>query len=118
MSPVRSVTYVSGLHTEWTPGHLDRQPGFGRSDRLYLFPRDKLLRHAPGGWHDSIAGCPAIFNPIKRIYGPTLLDTGAIGISISSANAADLSGLPGFGTEIAFKNESGVELRLARLIIQ
>jgi hypothetical protein len=79
-----------------------------------LFPTDKTLLRIPGSWHDSIAGCLVSAEPPKRICGPTLLDAGAPGINISSANWPDLWGWMAAdyskgSMEIAFKNESNAE---------
>jgi hypothetical protein len=96
---------------EAQPGTLIVNPNSGDRTGYILFPTDKILRSYPGAWHDAIAGCLASADPPNRICGPTLLDTGTVGIHISSANAADLSGWKAcLGMQIALKNKSDAEL--------
>jgi hypothetical protein len=97
---------------EARPGTLIVNPDSGDRTGYTLFHTDNILRRGPD-LRNAIAGCLASADPPKRICGPTLLDTGALGfhIYISSARAVDLSGWKaGLGMEIAFKNESGAEL--------
>jgi hypothetical protein len=61
-------------------GHL--RPGYT------LFHTDNIWSSFPGAWHDAIAGCLTNADPPKRICGPTLLDTGTVGIFISSGRCA------------------------------
>jgi hypothetical protein len=95
------------------PGTLIVNPDSGDRAGYAPFPTDYILRRlsGAGGFQDAIAGCLVSANLPKRICGPTLLDTGAPGFHISSANASDLSGWnAGLSLEIVFKSENGAEL--------
>jgi hypothetical protein len=78
-----------------------------------LFHTDELLRRLPGagGFHDAISGCLVNEDTHKNICGPTLLDTGAPGLHITSSRPADLAGWrAGSHMAIAFKGEQDVDL--------
>jgi hypothetical protein len=95
------------------PVTIDHPPGPAWTIENTLFHTDNIWNSFPGARHDAIAGCLTNADPPKRICGPTLLDTGTVGIFISSANTVDLSGWPvpvlGCGrrpsTEFTFKRE-------------
>jgi hypothetical protein len=79
---------------EAQPGTLIINPDSDDQTGYTLFHTDNIWSSFPGAWHDAIAGCLTNADPPKRICGPTLLDTGTVGIFISSANTVDLSGWP------------------------
>lgn len=74
---------------------------------------DRTLRSLPsaGAFHDAIPGCLVLEAAHKRICGPTLLDTGAPGLHISSADMADLAGWThGDPIALVFRNSQGDEV--------
>src|SRR5262249_5779599 len=95
------------------PGALILNPDADELAGYTLFPTEHRLKNLPGGaaFHDGIPGCLVIAKSGKRICGPTLLDTGAPGLSISSSNPADRNGWSGGDRfAIVFRNRQGGEV--------
>ena len=79
-----------------------------------MFPTQARLKDLPGGAvaHDAVPGRIVVEKSGKRICGPTLLDTGAPGVHITSANAGQRSGWRrGERIGIAFSNREGGEVK-------
>ena len=98
---------------ERTPGTLIINPDANDRNGFALFHTDDLMGRLPGagGYHDAIAGCLVGDEGRRRICGPTLLDTGAPGLHLSSGEPSDLSGWhPGSRAQIAFTSDQGTEL--------
>jgi predicted aspartyl protease len=99
---------------ERRPGALILNPEDGETAGYTLFPIDARLKKLPGGAtaHDAIPSCIVVEKTEKRICGPTLLDTGAPGVSIASADAAERSGWRrGERIGIVFRNKEGAEVK-------
>jgi hypothetical protein len=97
------------------PGTMVLNPDSKDRSGYALFHTDEVLSRLPaaGGFHDAIPGCLVGEQDHKRICGPTLLDTGAPGLQLSSSNPSDLSGSrPGNHMDIAFKDDQGAELNV------
>jgi hypothetical protein len=93
---------------EKTSGALILNPDASEAADYTLFPTQQLLNNGSGGAPDSIPGCLVIEKSGKKICGPTLLDTGAPGVSISSSNPADVGGWKqGDQFSITFTNRQG-----------
>lgn len=95
-------------------GALILNPEDGETAGYTFFPTQALVKNL-GGFavaHDAIPGCIVVEKTAKQICGPTLLDTGAPGVGITSAKAADRRGW-GRGARIAmiFKNRQGGEVK-------
>jgi hypothetical protein len=95
------------------PGTLVINPGpVDRSGYVNL-PTDEILRKLPtaGGFHDAVSGCLAFERTHQRICGPTLLDTGAPGLHISSSHKEDLGGWSrGDRVALVFTDSRGAEV--------
>ena len=95
------------------PGVLILDPDAGELAGYTLFPTEHRLKNLPGGatFHDGIPGCLVIEKSGKRICGPTLLDTGAPGLGISSSDPAHRNGWSGGDRfAIVFRNRQGGEV--------
>src|SRR5262249_55093552 len=100
--------------SEDRPGTLILNPNAGELAGYTWFPTEHRLKDLPGGaeFHDGIPGCLVIKKSGKRICGPTLLDTGAPGISINSSDPADRNGWSkGDRFAIIFRNRQGGEVQ-------
>ena len=96
------------------PGALIVNPGAEETSGYTFFPTEARLKNLNGGAvaHDAIPGCIVVEKTAKRICGPTLLDTGAPGVSISSAKAGERSGWRrGERMGIVFRNRQGGEVK-------
>jgi hypothetical protein len=96
------------------PGALILNPDAGELAGYTLLPTEQRLKNGQGSvpFPDSIPGCLVIEKSKKRICGPTLLDTGAPGISISAGNPADRTGWSkGDRLAMVFKNRRGGEIQ-------
>jgi hypothetical protein len=96
------------------PGTLILNPNADELAGYTLFPTEHRLKNLPGGaeFHDGIPGCLVINKSGKRICGPTLLDTGAPGISINSSDPAERNGwIRGDRFAIIFRNRQGGEVQ-------
>jgi len=99
---------------EKRPGALILNPDAGELAGYTLFPTERRLKNLPGGamFHDGIPGCLVIEKSGKKICGPTLLDTGAPGVGISSSNPADRNGWrKGDRLAIVFRDRQGGEVQ-------
>ena len=95
---------------ERRPGALILNPAGDETAGYTFFPTQARVKNLNGGApaHDAIPGCLVVAKTGKRICGPTLLDTGAPGVSIASAKAAERSGWkPGERMAILFRNRQG-----------
>jgi hypothetical protein len=93
-------------------GKLIINPEVSDRSGYALFHTDEILRRLPGagGFHDAISGCLVSDETHKRICGPTLLDTGAPGVEITSGDSSALSGWKaGARMVMEFKNDNGAE---------
>ncbi len=97
-----------------TSGVLILDPDASEAADYTLFPTHQLLKDGSLGAPDSLPGCLVIEKSGKQICGPTLLDTGAPGVSISSGNPADVGGWKrGDQLAIAFTNRRGGTVQAA-----
>ena len=95
-------------------GALILNPQGNEAAGYTFFPTQARLKNLNGGAeaHDAIPGCIVVEKTGKRICGPTLLDTGAPGLSIASAKAQERSGWrPGERMAILFRNRQGGEVK-------
>ena len=85
-----------------------------QKDRAGFTPlrTDEFLRRLPGvgGFHDAISGCLVDIYAQRRVCGPTLLDTGTEGVSVTSHQAADVSNWThGARMVMTFLTDNGTE---------
>jgi len=93
------------------PGALILNPSGEDTAGYRFFPTRARLKNL-GAMHDAIPGCLVVEKTGKRICGPTLLDSGAPGVSITSAKAADRSGWQrGERIALVFRNRRGGEVK-------
>ena len=91
------------------PGSLILNPDPAEVAGYTLFPTQQRLKNSPSvPLPDGIPGCLIVQRSGQQICGPTLLDSGAPGISISPGKPADGSGWKkGDQITIAFTNQQG-----------
>jgi hypothetical protein len=71
---------------ESKPGRLILNPTDAEVAGYTLFRIDGQFANQRGGWHDAIAGCITNNATRKSFCGPTHLDSGAVGVDISTSD--------------------------------